>query len=86
MAAPDITLKEGTILLTQETSQLDIYQVNNAFINGRVEQVNDLDDVYSVNDIVLFDANEAVMFKYSDTTYYVAQVDKIFYKENFIAP
>lgn len=86
MALPDIILGKNKVLIVQSESGLNIYQENNSYINGTIEQISDLEDTYSVNDLVYFNANEATRFKFDNDTYYVVETDKIFYKENFIAP
>lgn len=86
MATPDITLNNNEILLTQVESGLGIYQDNNPFINGNVEMINDLEDIWRINDLVLFDPTYAIRFVFDNITYYLISTNKIQYKENYIPP
>jgi hypothetical protein len=79
---PDITLNKGQILLTQSTSGLGIVMSNNSFLNGTVELVNELSDIWAVGDLVLFNPNDATLFDFEENTYYLTTEDKCFYKEN----
>ena len=81
MAAPDIVINKGQIVLTQTTSGWGIVMDNNDFLFGNVEIVNDLSEQYILNDIVLFDPQGAKMFMYDDTTFYLTTEDKIYFKE-----
>lgn len=81
MAAPDIVINKGQIVLTQTTSGWGIIMDNNDFLFGNVEIVNDLSEQYILNDIVLFDPQGAKMFMYDDTTFYLTTEDKIYFKE-----
>lgn len=85
MAAPDLTLNKGQILLIQSSTSLGIEVDNSPFLNGVVSLINDLSDLYIVGDLVLFDPTNATKFKYSSEDYFLITENKVFYKEN-IAP
>lgn len=86
MSVPDITLNKGMILLTQSASGLGIVMDNSPFVNAAVAKINDLEENYKVEDLILFDPTNATKFIYDDTNYYLVETDKIVYKENFIPP
>lgn len=55
MAAPSITLGAGQVLITNSTSVLGIYSLDNKVQFGTVALVNDLSDKVTVNDSVMYD-------------------------------
>ncbi len=81
MAETQIILQVGQVLLTQTTSQLSIVFNNAPFLNGEIVQVSDLEDRYSVGDIVAYDPKGSQNFTYSSTTYTLTTNDKILYRE-----
>jgi len=58
MAAPAITLGAGQVLITNSTSVLGIYSVDNKVQFGTVALVNDLSDKVTVNDSVMYDKDK----------------------------
>lgn len=83
MAAPDVILKTGTILVTQTTSVLGIEMVTQGFLMGYVELVNDLSDSTAVGDIIVFNQKEVIAsFVYGSSVYYVLNEKQNTFKEN----
>lgn len=58
MAAPSITLGAGQVLITNSTSVLGIYSLDNKVQFGTVALVNDLSDKVTVNDSVMYDKDK----------------------------
>jgi len=58
MAAPSITLGAGQVLITNSTSVLGIYSLDNNVQFGTVALVNDLSDKVTVNDSVMYDKDK----------------------------
>lgn len=81
MAAPEIILNAGQVLLSQSSSTGGIVLDNSPFLFGKVEIVNELSDNYIVNDIVMFDPTGSTKFKYSGVDYFLVFEDKIYFKE-----
>ena len=81
MAVPDITLNAGQVLLHQVSSGLGIEVDNSGFLNGYVDMINDLSDLYAAGDLVLFDPSQATMLKYDSVDYFLTTENKIYYKE-----
>lgn len=85
MSAPSIILNRGQVLVSQTSSGLGIQIDNSPLLNGTIELVNDLTDLYEVGNLVLFNPQGAVILKYSGTDYFLTTEDNLFYKES-IAP
>lgn len=83
MAATEIILKKGWVLLTQTSTQLAISFVGNAkdFQNGEVAQVSDLENEYEVGDVVTYNPEGAQNLSYGSVAYVLTTTDKILYTE-----
>jgi hypothetical protein len=81
MPAPDVTLNSGQVLLTQTSSLLSIDASGTGLQFGEVELVSELDDRFSVGDVVLFDPKDANQLSFSGAIYFLTTEDKIFFNE-----
>ncbi len=82
MAATQIILKKGQVLITQYLSQLDIVLQNTTYLTGQIVQVSDLEDMYAVGDMVTYDPQGAQNLKYgASESYTLTTNDKILYRE-----
>lgn len=74
MAAPDITLNKGQLLVTKSGSGLGIFIIGNTpYSFGSVEKVSDLSSGYVVGASILFNANakETASLMYGSTVYFL---------------
>lgn len=85
MALPDIVLNKGQICLTQ-TTPYSIELDNSGFQFGTVAVVNDLCDMYSVGQVVLYDPQFSTRFRFDSVEYFLTTEDKIFFIDNSFAP
>jgi len=81
MPVPDLILEKGEYLISQTSSPLSIQLDNSPFLNGTIDDANDLAEKYLIGDIVLFDPSGATIIKHSGTDYYLTLEEKIRYKE-----
>jgi len=82
MAAPNIILEQGYILLQQtDESKLGITMTNNNFLFAEVVAVNDLSEKYNLGDFVLFNPLGATLLVYDDESFFLITEDKIIFKE-----
>jgi hypothetical protein len=82
MAAPNIILEKGYILLHQiAESKIGIIMTNNNFLFAEAVSVNDLSDKYNLGDFVLFNPLGATLMVYDEATYFLTTEDKIIFKE-----
>jgi len=82
MAAPNIILEKGYILLHQiAESKIGITMTNNNFLFAEAVSVNDLSDKYNLGDFVLFNPLGATLMVYDEATYFLTTEDKIIFKE-----
>ena len=82
MAAPNIILEQGYILLQQiGESKLGITMTNNNFLFAEAVAVNDLSEKYDIGDTVLFNPLRATLLVYDDETFFLITEDKIIFKE-----
>ena len=87
---PDIVLPQGYVMLSQSASALNLEMDNNSNLFGEVVLANDLCELYTVGDNVLFRSSDAVLMRYTIGsegdytyyTYYVMREDLILFKEN----
>lgn len=79
MAAPDIALKKGEVLLTQTTGVIEFD--NSPWLVGIIELVNELSNGYDVGDSVAFDPTNATKLKYPPAEYFLIQESAIQYRE-----
>lgn len=83
MAAIDIILNAGQIVLSQSTSWTGIVLDDSPLLFGSVEVINDLTDRFEVGNNVLFDPTNATKFSYSGIEYFLTTEDKVFFQEPF---
>jgi len=82
MAAPNIILEQGYILLQQtDESKLGITMTNNNFLFAEAVAVNDLSEKYNLGDFVLFNPLDATLLVYDDESFFLITEDKIIFKE-----
>ena len=77
MTLSDIILKKGEIMLTQINIE-NIFLDNTSYIYGNIERVNDLSDMYAIDDKVLFDADNATKFTVDGEYYYLVKEDDVY--------
>jgi hypothetical protein len=82
MAAPNIILERGYILLQQTgESKLGITMTNNNFMFAEVVSINDLSEKYNLGNFVLFNPLGVTLMVYDSGTYFLTTEDKIIFKE-----
>ena len=82
MAAPNIVIEKGYILLQQlGGSILGITMTNNNYLFADVVSINDLNEKYNLGDTVLFNPLNSTVFVYDDETFVLTTEDKIIFKE-----
>lgn len=81
MAAPNLILNKGQILLIESYSKQGIILTNNDFIFTNVVSINALSELYSVGDYVTFNPIDATLLIFGTDTYYLTTEDKIIFKE-----
>lgn len=81
MAAPNIILNKGQILLKESASSLDIDISATSFMFGDVEAVYEFTDRHEVGDVVMFNPKDADQISYSNEVYFLTTEDKIFFTE-----
>lgn len=84
MAAPDIILGKGQVLLTQGQSTLGIMPISKNVSFGQIALLNDLSDNYSVGVTVMFNPNMGSAFIYGSTVYTIIDEQYISGAEEFI--
>lgn len=81
---PSIILPKGYLLLQQTKGNLSMD--NNSYLSGTVVLINDLCEMYSVWEVVLFNPNDGIIVRHVDGTdvyvYYIVREDSILYKQN----
>lgn len=80
-----ITLNKGQALLTQVDTAL-IQLINSNLLWGYVALVSDLDDRYSVGDNVLFLSEGSTSLIFDSITYFLVDVNKIFFSAILVEP
>jgi hypothetical protein len=81
---PSIILPKGYLLLSQIKGNLDMD--NNSYLAGSAVMVNDLCEMYSVGEVVLFNPNDGIIVRHTSEgsvyVYYIVREDSILYKQN----
>lgn len=84
---PGFILKKGQLIVTADASSASGMQLSNSILNyGYVERVNDLCDMYSAGDYVIFDPTNSVRFTFDNVFYYLITEYETYLTEPFIAP
>ncbi len=86
MSVVPIILQKGQMILTQIESVAVFTYHNYPFKVGTITDINDLSELYSEGDTVVYSPFGAVNFKYSSTDYVLITEDKIIYKYEPAAP
>lgn len=82
MAAPDIVLGGGQILVYQSGSVLGFEVQTNGYIFATIDLVNDSTDGSVVGQVVLFKQSDGIQLKYGSTIYFIVEEKKVVGKEN----
>lgn len=81
MAVPNIVLLKKQVLIQENSSKLGIIVDNTVDIFGEVVSVNDLVDNVDIGNIVLFNPNGCLIFRYDNSFYYIVDNDRLIFKE-----
>ena len=81
MAAPNIVLYKKQVLLQQTFSKQNTIVDTIYCIFGEVVGKNDLVTSMDIGDIVLFNPIESIIIIQNSVNYYIADVDKLIFKE-----
>ena len=77
MAAPDITLVNGQVLVTESGSTSGIVAIDPTIMFGTIEKVSDLTNTAIVGTSVMFNPQNGRQFMYGSTIYYLITEDNI---------
>lgn len=77
MAAPNIDLGTGEVLVTQSNSGLGIDPLKSGLNFGLVAKINDLCDSVAVNDLIMYDATKGKNIWYGSTIYTLINEENI---------
>lgn len=77
MAAPDITLGKGEVLLVSSTSGLGVLPLDNKIGFGTVELTSDLTDRVIVGDSVSYRTDAATRLMYGSTVYILTTEENV---------
>lgn len=81
MAAPDITLNAGFVLLSPSSTMLGIEALDNVPV-GKLEKVPTGYTDFAVNDILFYKDSNAMYLKYTDEDYIILPAEDLYFKEN----
>ena len=77
MAAPDITLGKGEVLLVSSTSGLGVLSLDNKIGFGTVELTSDLTDRVTIGDSVSYRTDSAKRLMYGSTVYILTTEENV---------
>ena len=81
MATPNLILPKPYILIEPSGSSAGIETVDSPLIFGNIVIINDLSDMYSVNDAVIFNPNKGEILRYDGVDFYLIEEQYIYSKE-----